>query len=335
MYKIISLIIFVFLVGCSNKDVFIPKDYKEKTLKSNTNTKILEDYTKDTVTLKELHLKYVKKSSFIDNGVRGELIYYDDKGNRLGKFIKIDNDLAKNGSKLLLIKEKKVINLPYMIASAKKRNNLIAIVFENNAIGIYGLNKNSLIFYQENEPVIVAKYLKAKPIFYNDLVLFPLLNGKVGVYDLRDKKFIRNIDLSSESIINNIIFLKIVNNQLFMATPEKIVLFDPNYLIDFKGDIKHIISLGSYLYVFMVDGKIIKFDTNLKKIKEVNLPFADFFAPGKCGGNIYTVTSNKYLVKITPELNITIYKGNNFDTNSPLRINNCKIYNSNKVYFIE
>jgi glutamate synthase domain-containing protein 3 len=120
-----------------------------------------------------------------------------------------------------------------------------------------------------------------------------------------------------------------------MATPNKIVLFDPNYLIDFKGNIKHIIGYGKYLYVFMVDGKIIKFDSNLKKIKQTTLPFADFFAPGICKGNIYTVTHNKYLVKITKDLNVTVYKGNDFDTSDPLRIKGCKIYNSDKVYFIE
>ena len=324
-----------FLLGCSSKDVFVPKKVEKKQLKSKTRIEILNDYTKKNMTFKTLTLKYVKKTSFIDDGVRGEWVYYDEKGKKLGKFKKINEDLAAKGEELLLIKENKKIKLPFMVASATKKDNLIAITFENNAIGIYDTKKNSLIFYQENEPVVIAKYLRAAPIFYNDLILFPLLNSKIAVYDSTNNTFIRNIDLADDNILNNIIFLKIVNNQLFMATPQKIILFDPNYLIDYQGDIKHIIDLDGFIYLFLVDGKIIKFDTSLKKLKEVNLPFADFFAPSICNGYIYTVTSNGYLIKIDKDLKINVYTGNNFDTSEPLRINNCKIYNSDKVYFIE
>lgn len=333
--SLIFSILLLFFLGCSSKDVFVPKNPKEKVLKSQTKNEYLRDYTKKNLTFKTLELKYVKRNSFIDDGVRGEWVYYDKNENKLGKYKKINDDLAVRGDKLLLIKEKKIIPFPYMVASASKKRNFIALTFENNAIGIYDLKKNALIFYQENEPVIIAKYLKSSPVFYNDLILFPLLNSKIGVYDLRGNKFIRNIDLADDNILNNIIFLKIVNNQLFMATPQKIILFDPNYLIDFQGDIKHIINMDKNLFVFLVDGKIIKFDTNLKKLKEINLPFADYFAPGVCNGNIYTVTSNKYLIKISKDLNVTVFEGTDFDTKAPLKIEGCKIYNSDKVYFIE
>ncbi len=334
MKKFLLIPVLLFL-GCSSKNEFIPENSKKKVLLSKADIKYLQDYTKKTLTFKELKLKYVKKENFLDDGVRAEWVYFDENNKELGKFKKINKDLAVNGEKLLILTQKKLVKLPYMVASATKNSNLIAIVFENNSIGIYDLKKQKLIFYRENDPVIVTKYLKASPVFYNELILFPLLTSQIGIYDLKTNDFIRNIDLSDDNLINNIIYLNIVNNQLFMATPNKIVLFDPNYLIDFKGAIKHVINDDKYIYLFMVDGKVIKFDTNLKKVKEINLPFADFFAPEFCKGDIYTVTYNKYLIKITKDLNVSVYSGNDFDTSEPLKIKDCKIYNSDKVYFLE
>ena len=333
MKKICLLLIgsLIFL-GCSSKN-FEPQTSIKKSLKTKESNLYLQNYTKNNLTFKELKLKY-KKRNFIDDGVWGEWVNFDKNGKKLGKFIKINNDLAKNGDKLLLINEKKVIKLPYLIATATKFNNLIAIVFENNSIGIYDLDKNKLVFYKEYAPVLAAKYLKANPVLYDNLIFFPLLNSKVAIYDLESSKFLRDIDLADDNIINNIIFIKIVNNTLFIATPNKLILFNPNFLVEKKLDIKHIIEYKNNLYLFLVDGEIIKYNSKLKKIKEIKLPFADFYAPSVCNGNIYTIANN-YLIKITPDLNITVFNGNKFDLYSPLKIDKCKIYNSYKVYFIE
>jgi len=324
MKKLVSLIIpAIFIVGCANKE-FEPKNPISKRLPYKSY-KELYDYTKNSETF---------KSSRFAFGF-GKEVFYDEQGHKLGKFEKINKDLAAYGNKLLLIKEKKVIKLPQLVFRATRNKDLIAIVFENNSYGLYSLKKNKLVFYQKDDIAVSAKYLAADPLFYHDLVLFPLISGKVAVVDANTKTFIRNLDISDDSIIDNVIFLKIVNNNLFMATPKKLVLFNPNFLIDYKADIKHIIDDGTYLYIFEVDGSVIKMNTNLKIVKKIKLPFADFFAPSICNGNIYTITSNGYLIKITPNLKVTVFDTGEFDTDKPLRIKGCKIYNSDKVFFIE
>ena len=332
-YFLFLIPVFLFL-GCANKE-FEPKKFSNENLKNKSLNKSLYDYTKDSKTFRVLTLKYVKKTSFIDDGLRAEYVNVSLNNKKLGKFKKVSKDLAAYNDKLLIIDENKTIKMPYMIYSATKNKNNIALVFENNLYGLYSLKQNKMLFLQKGGDVIAARYLGASPIFYQGLILYPLLNGNIAVVDAKSYKFIRNIDISNDSIIDNIIFLKIVNNNLFMATPKRLVLFNPNFLINYKDDIKHIISYKNNLYIFNVEGKIIKLDSNIKKLKEKNLPFADFFAPGICRGNIYTVTSNGYLLKITPDLNITVYKTNQFDTSEPLRIDGCKIYNQDKVFFIE
>ena len=332
--RYLFLAIFILFAGCATKE-FNDKNAKEMNLKSKSTLRSLEDYTKKALTFKELKLKYVKPTSFIDDGVRGEYVNYDINGIKLGKFKKIDKNLAVYGDKIKILDNNKTVKLPHLVYTATKKGNLIAVVFENNGYGIYDLSNQKLVFYKKDDDAITAKYLGSRPLFYNSLVLFPLLNGTIAVVDVNSMKFIRNIDISDDFIIDNIIYLNIVNDNLIMATPKRVVLFNPNFLIDYKDSIKHIIDYNGYLYVFNNEGKVIKFDSNLKKIKEKEFPFASFFAPSVCKGNIYTVTYSGYLIKLTPELNATVYKTGQFDTDAPLKIKGCKIYNQDKVFIIE
>lgn len=322
--RYLLIIPFLFFAGCSTK-VFEPKKVESKSLRVKSLDKTLSAYTKNTLTFKSKRL-FSKKA-----------LFYDEKGNSLGEFEKINNDLAINGQKLLVISTKKVFKLPNLIFSATKKENLVAVVFENGKYGLFDTDSEKMKFVYDSDLALSVKYLHSQPLFYRDLILYPLLNGNIAVVDAKEGKFIRYLNISQQQFNNNVIFLKIVNNQLFMATPTKLILFNPSFLIDYKADIKHIIDYKGFIYVFTTDGKIVKLDSNLKELKKVNLPFASFFAPTICKGNIYTVEKEGYLIKITPNLKITVYKGNSFDTDSfsELKLKGCKIYNDDKVFMIE
>jgi hypothetical protein len=323
--RYLLIVPFLFFAGCATK-VFEPKKVESKSLRVKSLDKTLSAYTKNTLTLKKEKGLFSKK-----------VIFYDEKGHKLGKFKKINNDLAVNGQKLLVISTKKTYKLPFLIFSATKKGELIAVVFENGKYGLFDTKAQKMKFIYDSDSTLSVKYLHAAPLFYKDLILYPLLSGNVAVVDAKEGQFIRYLNISQQQFNDNVIFLKIVNNQLFMATPSKLVLFNPNFLIDYKADIKHIIDYKRFIYIFTTDGKIVKLDSNLKEIKKVDLPFASFFAPSICKGNIYTVEKQGYLIKITPDLNITVYEGNNFDTSAygELRLKGCKIYNDDKVFMIE
>ncbi|WP_024786965.1 MULTISPECIES: hypothetical protein [unclassified Lebetimonas] len=318
-YLLLAALIFA---GCSTKH-FEPEKVYNKNLNINTQDKKLAEYTYK-------HLTFVKTKGFF----KEKKEYFDENNKSLGSFVKINDDLAVNGDKLLIISQKRVIKMPQLIYSATKKGALIAVVFEDNEYGIYDLDKKALVFKNSDDGMIEARYIHASPVFYNDLVLFPLLSGNVAVVDLTKKRFIRNLIVSQKNINDNVIYLKIVNDKLFMATPHNLTLFNPNFLIHYNDDIKYVINLGNYLYVFTIDGRIVKLDLNLKKIKEIKLPYASFSLPGVCRGKIYTVEHEDYLIEIDENLNYKVYEGD-FDTDSPLKIQNCKIYNKNKVFFIE
>jgi len=321
-------LIFVLLfLGCSNKDIFIPKDTKPFLSKPKT-TKTLADYTKEALTFKDLELVYVKKRSFIDTGIKGEWRYFDENGTNLGEFERFDKEILINANKIKL--NGRSINFKHLIYSAKRKNNLLAVVFENNAIGLYDLDIDKLVFYKEFKEALGVKYLAQAPIFYDNVIFYPLLDGRVAI--VKDKKFINNIVVSDGVVNNNIIFLKIIDDTLYIATPNRLIIFNPNYFINYDAQIKHIIYKKPYFYLFLVGGEIIKLDKNLKEIAKKRLDFASFYYPSICKGNIYTIARG-YLIKITPQMDITVYRGLNIGEIT--RIKGCKIYTDNKVYKIE
>jgi hypothetical protein len=325
---------FIYFSGCSIK-VYEPKKTQSKKLKDSYRYGGLSDYTKNGLTFKEMKLKYVKKQSFLDDGVRADFVNYDLKNNYLNKFVKINDDLAAYGDKLYVISSKKVYKLPFLIYSATKNGNLVALVFENGKYGVYDLQARKMKYLYDSDEVLSVRYTHADPLFYKDLILYPLLSGGVAVTESKNGQYIRTLNISQNQFNDNVIYLKIVGDQLFMATPSKLMLFNPSFLIDYKADIKHITDYQGCLYLFTVDGDIVKLNKDLKVIKKVKLPYASFFAPSVCKGNIWTVEKGGYLLKISPDLNVTVYTGNGFDTNNALKIKGCKIYNDNKVFMIE
>jgi len=332
-YLLLVVLLFIFN-GCATK-VFKPKNVENNRLKDTTINKSLEEYTNKYLTFSTLELKYIRKQNFLDDGIRAIKVYYDENNKKLGEFVKINRDLAVNGNKLLVISTNNVYELPYLIFSATKNKNLIALVFENGKYGIFDLNKKKLKSLYDSDASLIVRYLNSSPLFYKDLVLFPLLSGSVAVLDLNKFSYIKTLNISNEPFNDNVIYLKIVNDKLFMATPSRIVLFNPKFLIDYKADIKHIIDFDNFIYLFTIDGEIIKLSLDLKEIKKVKLPYASFFAPSICNKNIWSVEKGGYLLKITPNLKVTVYKGNSFNTYSMLKINGCKIYNEDKIFFIE
>ena len=202
--RYLLILLVIFFTGCSVK-VYEPKKTEHKKLPVNNEYKSLSEYTKNTLTFSTLKLKYVKKSDILDDGIRVEKVYFDKKGNELGKFIKINKDLAVSGKKLYVISQKKVYELPFLIFSATRKDNLVAVVFENGKYGVYDLNNKKMKFIFEGDGVLSVRYLHAQPLFYKDLILYPLLTGNVAVVELNNGKYIRSLNISQNQFNDNVI----------------------------------------------------------------------------------------------------------------------------------
>ncbi len=332
MRYILLSFVFIFIVGCSEKEIFIPSKIEKKNLHETYTSYKLYDYNDNYLTFSKLKKR--------DDLCNSEVVEYfvDDNGKKIRKnFIKIDKDLAANGDKLLVLSTNRVYTLPFIIFSAKKEGNLVAVVFDDNSYGVFDLNDSSMKFYNSSEKVLSVRYIKSSPIFYKDLVLFPLLNGNVAVVDIKNYQFIRSLTISSDDFNNNVIFLKLFNNKLYMATSSKFLMFNSKFIIDYKANIKHILFFNGYFYIFKKNGEVVKLNEDLKEVAKKSLKYADFVSPFVCNGNVYVIEKGDYLIKFDDNLNYKVFSGkySEFDFDKIIKAKNCKIYNSKRVFKVE
>ena len=330
-WKILAFSAFL-LAGCSNRDVFMPKKYETKTLKTGLlDNKEVKDYSKNSLTLRELQLNYDKNGQ-----PYWKWVNYDLKGHKLNQFVKSSDDLAIYKNRVLLIKENRVVDFPYLVFDVEKKGNLLAVLFENNYYGIYDLNSKKFLFLDNGDETISARYLHAKPIFYKDLVLFPLLSGEVAVVDGKSFKYLRSIPVSDDKLNSSIIFMKVLGDSLIIASNNKVINFNPMFLFSYSYNIKHIVLFDGKVVVITIDGRVIFLDNKLKKLKTIDFKNADFLYPTICNGKLDLLSYNGYLVEIEKDYSYKILKlKNRFDKNYLIKMQGCKIYNADEVFEIE
>jgi hypothetical protein len=317
----VGVAILILMTGCS-KEQFQPKEVQSVELPEK-GSPFFYDYTQ-------------KGESFRESGLFFEDSYYDPAGRKLGEFKYIGYDLAAAGDRLKDLRTGRVYKLPGRVLTATRHGELVAFVTENNGYGLLNLKTGQLPFYSADDQQFAGTYMPAFPIFYQDIVAFPLLNGIVVFYSLPQQQVVNRfvITTSTSPFNNNIIYLNILDDQLYAATPNKIVVFGSNYYFQYRDDIKHVIDDGKNIYIFTTDGRIIKFGPGLRRLKEVKLKFAQLYAPTICHGYIYTVEKGGgYLIKIDPKtLHYWVLDGPAFDTSDPLRLAGCKIYNDTRIF---
>ena len=296
-FKLLSLIAIILFTGCSTRSYFEPKKNVKNPIiiKSELNSPII-NITKNIATLKN-----------------GETI---PKTTKLPKgFIALDKNLAIKG--YILRVNNKNITFKKLIATAKKNNNLIAIVFGDNSFGLFDLNQNKLISTYNFGPSLANRKFIAQPVFYKDLILVPSLNGKVGIYDKTKTQMLREIIVSKKDYFNNIIYLGVKNDNLIMASRDEIKVITPMMPVSSKSyNIRHILVGNKYIYIFTLSGEIKKLNFLLKDVKNINFKYAIILAPTIYNNKIYFLSrgNNSYLIKLNKNFsNYEIYPIENID----------------------
>jgi len=259
--------------------------------------------------------KYVAQPIYVTKDTRSPIIYFTrnvatlkdgtmlPSYNKLPQgFVAIDNELAKNGS-ILLVNGKK-IKFNSLIVTAKKRNNLIAILFGDNHFELYDLNKEKSIVNVTLGDVLALRKFVAQPYFYKDLLLIPSLNGKLVIFDLRIDKVIKSIVVSQKDYFNNIIYLDVKNDNLIVATRDRVLVISPNMVFSKEYNIKHILVDNNNIYVFTIEGDVIKLNFELKELVHKEFKYANIIFPMFYNNKIYFLTrgDHSFLIVLDKKL---------------------------------
>lgn len=315
-----SIAVSLFINGCSSRQYFEPKsideNYTAKTedldfniIDFKVNSAILENYkyiTQDGVSKKPLE----KNFYFLNKN--NSTILASDRNNTL--MIKDNNKVQK-------------IKFNNNIISAASNKKYIALSFVDNSISLYDRDSNKTVFKEYIKESLLNDIKIANPIFLNSLIMYPSLDGKIIIVDIKTKKILNILNLDPESKINNIILLSTIGDTLVAATSTKVFSFISGRLNQKDYNIKQIMIEDKYIYLVTLEGLIVKLDENLKEISSKKFKFANFHSLGYSKDYIYALESQGYIIRLDKDLNSSKVMGFQFDNKEK------SIAIKNKLYY--
>jgi len=319
MQKIIYIVCvaLVLFSGCTTKNYYEPKNTVDIKIKQKDTTGYISEITPNGGTLDNnkiiskdgiSKLSLDKDFEFINN-VNGIII----AANPFGKLY-----LNEKG-KITYHKFKK------RVISASIHDNYMAVGFVDNSIIIYDRIKKEILLKEYYKTSIINDNKIANPIFLSSVVLYPTLDGKIIVIDFTKHKIVKTINIDPQSDINNIIFLKNIEDSLIAATPKKLFSFVDGKIKIVDHNIKNVVVTEKYIYISTLEGEIIKYDHLLNKLNSKKYKYAKFIALGYTS-KLYIVESQGFLVELDDELKKDTVYDFSFDEDYPVMILDDKLY---------
>lgn len=323
--KFLFISLILLFLACSSHRDFEPQGMIEKiNPESKLSSEILRS-NKSGAVLKndKLILKNTATSFVVNEGE--DLISFDEKNLILNNSCKellvipYENNVLKRD-------ETKIINTNSCATSATKKNNLLAGVLGNNTAFIYDLNSDKFIYQESGNPIFAISSFNENPVFDGNLVIFPMLDGRLNIYDL-DSKIVKNsILVGVQKFFNNIIYLNVQNGNIVASTRNRLYSSFNNNTYTKNMRLRDVNLNNNFIYALTIEGNILKLDRTLATIKDIKLPFAILSGIILHDNKLYTLEKQGYLVEV--DINTFDYKI--FKTN--LIINNGLFYDKNFFY---
>jgi len=298
IYAIFLIFIVLLSTGCSSKKYFEPtKTYSaEGAIKSHQGkSKYL---TRDGVTFDNNKYvskygsgKIVLKPNQVFLSANKSYIFTTDQYGTL--FI------TKKSTKKLV----KTVKFDVPIVSAGVKNGLLVYLLQDNTFGIYKLSNDRKIIENKSEDAFAVDSRIASPMFIDNLVVVPTLDGKLLIMDINNPENAKVIYISSSTKLNNVIYLSRVGNLLVASTPNRVMTIgtaEGEY--NREGISEVAISKGS-IYLFTKTGEIIKMNASLQQQVYKKLKFAHFSTGTAFGGRVYGLDQQGSLIVLDSNLN--------------------------------
>ncbi len=234
--------------------------------------------------------------------------------------------LATNYKDTLLIGNKE-FKFDNIVVAASLKDNKLAVLYSDNSIELLDVNTKKTLFKEYLTVSLANDTRIANPHFMGNLILFPTLNGKIIIVSSITNKSVKNISVDLDNQFNNIIFLKVIEDKqtLIAASANKLVTISTEKVTLKDFQIRDIIINKESIYLATIDGRLIKLNLQLEKIKSKKFKYSKIHALAFTN-SLYAVESQNYLININEEFtNNTVY---DFDFNNEERL----IVIKNKIY---
>lgn len=283
------------LAGCSSRQYYEPES---TTALSGANMRDkLVHYSRDGATLQSgnvltktetVNLKLEKGFYFINQNQNSALTA-DSQGNC---------HIVTTKGKVASAK------FPKALVAGTLIGKYLVYLLQNNHYGVYDFSQEKIIYNNKSNKAFTIDTRIANPLQIDKLVVIPTLDGKLTILDLSTLKIAKEMYVSTESSLNNIIFLNKIQNTLIAATPNKVLSISSKGKKEFNSAVSEVVTSNDAVFIFSKDGRVIKTDESLSIISEKKFKFAHFsvatinedkvFALDKQG---YLIVANKTLSK--------------------------------------
>ncbi len=187
------------------------------------------------------------------------------------------------------------IDLKKSVAAATVKDDLIAILYVNNEMGIYSISQKKLLFKEQGSAAVAVDTRIINPYFLNELILFLTLDGKMVIVNSESHKIIREMIVSAEDNFNNIIYFHVIGDNLIAATGTRILSLGAKEMRQ-SYDIRDIIYADDGLYLTTKQGEVIALTASLELKSKRKFPFAHFLGMLVKDEKIYLLEKEGYFI---------------------------------------
>jgi len=286
----------ILFTACSGKQYFEPKETFSVSHKSYGGT--ITDLSRDGATLTSenyIGIDGVNKKIEVGEGFRflSENDTYVLSSNTDGVLNIIDKQTNKSVRAVAL-------HVPVVSASIGK--GLVAYVLNNNTFGLYRIEDNKKIFENRSERTFAIDTRAASPMFIDNLVVMPMLDGKLIIVDIHDSDNTKVVYLSSKKSFNNVIYLSRMDNTMVAATPQKIITIGNNGKSEYRANISEIAMSNEYVYLFTKEGMIVKLNKLLEVLTSKKFKFAHYSVATTFDNKVFALDQQGSLIVLSSEL---------------------------------
>ena len=288
---IVSILILIFISGCSGKKYFEPKNTQSASFAISNTGKEAASIMRDGITFTDgtfltrsgmgkfklpEGFHYVTQSSkyVLAADERGNIHIYDRNS---GKLIK------QNRLKMPLI-------------SAGIRGDKIYYIQQDNIFGIYSISQNKSLISAKVGRAYAVDTRIANPITVGNLVVVPTLDGKLLIINPSNPKKAGGIAIGKSFNLNNIIFLSKIGNRIIAATPSKVISASPQGMNKFSASVADVTISGGNIYLLTRRGEVIKLSPTLKVLAKKKFNYAQFAAIAVVNGKVYALDRSGVLI---------------------------------------
>ncbi|RLA71073.1 MAG: hypothetical protein DRG09_01390 [Epsilonproteobacteria bacterium] len=216
--------------------------------------------------------------------------------------------LTANAEGILNVIDKKTkesvraISLHIPVVSASIKNGLIGYVLNNNTFGIYRMSDNSKIVESRSERTFAIDTRAASPMFIENLLVMPMLDGKLIIINVADTQNAKIVYISSEKVFNNVIYLSREGNTMIAATPKRVITLGNEGQNEYQANISEVAVSGNRIYLFTKEGKVVVLSHALEELGTSKYKFAHYAAGTAFGGKVYALDQQGSLIVMNADL---------------------------------